>query len=122
MITYYARFLPSIARVLEPLHAAVGNKSKEKRAPIDWTTECELAFVEAKKALASATLLHHPSPSEETRLTTDASGVAVGGKLEQKVKGLWAPVAFFSKKLKPAEKKYSAFDREMLAIFLAIKN
>ena len=97
MITYYARFLPSIACILVPLHEAVGIKTKEKRAPIAWTTKCQLAFIEAKAGLASATLLHHPSPSEETRLTTDASGVAVGGKLEQEVKGGWALVAFFSK-------------------------
>ena len=30
-------------------------------------------------------LLHHPSPSAETRITTDASGTAVGGQLEQKM-------------------------------------
>ena len=30
-------------------------------------------------------------------------------------------MAFFSKKLKPAETKYSTFDRELLAVYLAIK-
>ena len=89
---------------------------------IVWTDECKAAFGEAKRLLAEATLLQHPSPSAETRLTTDASGLAVGGKLEQKTRGAWRPVAFFSKKLKPAERKYSAFDREMLAIYLAIKH
>ena len=108
--------------MLIPLHDAVGNKQKEKKAPIVWSDECRRAFREAKDLLAKATLLQHPSPSAETRVTTDASGLAVGGKLEQLVKNSWRPVAFFSKKLKPAEKKYSAFDREMLAIFLAIKH
>ena len=81
-----------------------------------------MAFDEAKRLLAAATLLHHPSPSAETRVTTDASGLAVGGKLKQVVQGNWSPIAFFSKKLKNAEQKYSAFDREMLAIYLAIKH
>ena len=105
-----------------PLHDAVGNKAKEKKAIIEWTAECQVAFDEVKKLLAAAILLQHPSPMAETRVTTDASGLAVGGKLEQVKEGKWAPVAFFSRKLKTAEKKYSAFDRELLAIYLAIKH
>ena len=33
----------------------------------------------------------------------------------------WAPIAFYSKCLKAAQKKYSTFDRELLATFLACK-
>ena len=33
-----------------------------------------------------------------------------------------APLAFFSKKLSFAEMKYSAFDRELLAVFLSVKH
>lgn len=36
--------------------------------------------------------------------------------------GVIQQLAFFSKKLSPAEQKYSAFDRELLAIYAAIKN
>ena len=36
--------------------------------------------------------------------------------------GTWCPVAFFSRKLSNAERKYSTFDRELLAIFLAVKH
>ena len=122
MMNYYNRFIPQAAQVLIPLHDAVGNKMKDKKAVIQWTPECQSAFSKAKELLAAATLLQHPSPSAETRVTTDASGLALGGKLEQKVKDRWCPVAFFSKKLKTAEQKYSAFDRELLAIYLAIKH
>ncbi len=31
-------------------------------------------------------------------------------------------MSFFSRKLKPAEKRYSTFDRELLAVYLAIKH
>ena len=31
-------------------------------------------------------------------------------------------IAFFSKKLSPAEQHYSAFDRELLAVYLSIKH
>jgi hypothetical protein len=34
----------------------------------------------------------------------------------------WQPLAFFSKKLNPAQQKYSAKDRELLAIHEAVKH
>ena len=79
-------------------------------------------FFAAKSALVSATLLYHPHSNAKTSITVDASVRAVGGKLEQFLGGLWCPVAFFSRKLTNAERKYSAFDRELLAIFLSVKH
>ena len=54
----------------------------------------------------------------------DASDHAVGAELAQISKdgGHRHPLAFFSKSLLAVEKKYSAFDRELLAIFLTIKH
>ncbi|UYV67843.1 hypothetical protein LAZ67_5002205 [Cordylochernes scorpioides] len=52
----------------------------------------------------------------------DASNVAVGGVLQQLNDTAWEPISFFSKKLSPAETKYSAFDRELLAAFLSVKH
>jgi hypothetical protein len=34
----------------------------------------------------------------------------------------WQPLAFFSKKLNPAQHKYSAYDRELLAVYEAVKH
>lgn len=53
---------------------------------------------------------------------TDASETAVGAVLQQHIAGQWQPLAYFSKALKPAETRYSVFDRELLAIYLAIKH
>ena len=44
----------------------------------------------------------------------------MGGQIEQKLGSRFVPIAFFSKKLSPAERKYSAFDRELLAIYSSI--
>ena len=79
------------------------------------------AFNTAKQALADATLLSHPSPTAPTNIVTDASNTAVGGVLQQFIDNEWHPLAYFSKKLKPAETRYSTFDRELLAVYLAIK-
>ena len=35
---------------------------------------------------------------------------------------MWQPLSFFSKKLNPAETRYSAFDRELLAVYATIKH
>ena len=117
MINYYRRFLPHLAERLFPLHEA----TKGKGQSIEWTEQCQTAFDAAKTALAAATLLHHPHPTAMTNITVDASEMAVGAQLEQLLHGEWCPVAFFSRKLSQAEKKYSAFDRELLAIYLTVK-
>ncbi len=42
--------------------------------------------------------------------------------MQQFQKGGWSPLAFFSKKLSPAQEKYSTFDRELLAAHSAIRH
>jgi cleavage and polyadenylation specificity factor subunit 1 len=118
MINFYHRFMPGIAGKLAPLHALCRGHGPD----IAWSEECQSAFISARSALATATLLHHPKPDATTSITVDASDVAVGAQLEQRHQGRWVPIAFFSKKLSDAEKKYSAFDRELLAAYLAIKH
>ena len=118
MLNYYRRFLPKIAFKLAPLHKAASGPDKS----CTWTQECQQAFSEAKKALADCALLVHPSPSAETCLRVDASDGALGGVLEQRAGQAWAPIAFFSRKLSDAEKKYSAFDKELLAAYSSVKH
>ncbi|UYV71144.1 hypothetical protein LAZ67_8001871 [Cordylochernes scorpioides] len=55
-------------------------------------------------------------------LTVDASDFAVGAALHQQVGNNFQPIAFFSRKLDAAQRKYSAYDREHLAVYLAIKH
>ena len=64
----------------------------------------------------------HPKPFVPTSIMTDASDTAVGAVLQQQIDGDWQPIAYFSKKLRPAEIRYSTFDRELLGIYLAIKH
>jgi len=55
-------------------------------------------------------------------LFTDISNQNIGTALQERGDNGWKPLAFFSKKLSPAEAKYSALDRELLVIYLAIKH
>ena len=63
-------------------------------------------------------MLVHPDPNAALSLTMDASDIAVGAVLGQSESQ--APLAFFSKKLSAAQKKYCAFDLELLALYLAV--
>jgi cleavage and polyadenylation specificity factor subunit 1 len=46
----------------------------------------------------------------------------MGAVLQQHIENAWQPLAFFSKKLNPAQQNYSAYDRELLAIYEAVKH
>ena len=80
------------------------------------------AFQDTKKALAEATRLTRPGQNVPTSLTTNASDLAIGVVLQQFVDGTWVPLAFFSQKLWVPGKKYSAFDHELLALYLSIRH
>ena len=72
--------------------------------------------------MTKTSLLSYPKPDAPTNIMTDASNNAVGAVLQQFVDDTWKTIAFFSKTLKPQETKYSTFDRELLAVYLAIKH
>ena len=82
------------------------------------------AFTELRQAFIKAPILHHFDPERHIRVETDASGYAIGGVLSQLTLddlGRWHPVAFFSRKMIPAEIRYETHDSELLAIVEAFK-
>lgn len=119
LINFHHRLLPGIAQILDPLHNALKGPERKK---LEWTDSCTEAFCAAKEALANACLIVHPRSNAPTSITTDASDIAVGASLEQFIDGTWKPLGFFSKKLKPAETRYSTFDKELLAVYLAVRH
>ena len=121
LLNFYRRFVPRCAQLLQPLTDLLRGNVK-KSAPVEWSDVAQSAFEESKTALANAALLQHPNPTASLCLMVDASDVAVGGALQQFVDGQWNPISFFSKKLQPAETRYSAFGRELLAAYLAIRH
>ena len=121
MVNFYRDCLPDAARTQAPLNSLLQGNSKGNDV-IAWTDDATRAFEKTRADLAQATLLVHPRIGARLALVCDASDLAVGAALQQRVDDRWEPLAFFSKKLSPAETRYSAFDRELLAIYLAIKH
>ena len=118
MLNFYHRFIPNIAKVSQSLTEALKGKGKD----IDWNSERKTAFKDAKSALAASVMLNHPNATSLTKLTVDASDTAIGAELSQFQRQTWVPIAFFSRKLTPTQRRYSTFDRELLAIFSAVKH
>ena len=111
----FQRFIDHVTRGLDFVFVYLDDLLK-------WNKDAESAFSESKQILANATLLVHPDSTAQLNITCDAGDVAVGGVLQQFLNGMWQPLSFFSKKLNPAETRYSAFDRELLAVYVTIKH
>ena len=120
MINFYHRFIPHAAALLAPLHGLTA--SDDRAASVTWTPEADAAFSAAKAALADVTQLAHPVKDAALSLSTDASSTAAGAVLHQRVGGSLQPLAFFSRKFTPTQRRYSTFGRELLAMYLAVRH
>ena len=118
MINFYRKFIHQAAKILHPLTSALKGSPKN----FSWNSAMERSFSDAKSALLQVPSLVHPVPSAPISLAVDASESHVGAVLQQKISSSWAPLAFFSKKLSDPETRYSAFDRELLAAYSAIRH
>ena len=121
LVNFYHRFLPHCADLMQPLHSLLSS-AKPKTQALSWNDAALASFNATKEALANASLLSYPTPDAPTCLMTDASDTAVGAVLQQHVNSTWHPISFFSRKMTPAETRYSTFDRELLAVYLSIKH
>ena len=82
----------------------------------------ELAFQTRKSRFCEAPILTHFLSEKQTVIETDASDYALGAILSQLCDDdRLHPVAYHSRKFKPAEINYDIHDKEMLAIIVAFK-
>ena len=118
LVNYYSKFLPQLATTLSPLYLLLRGNIKWQ-----WTDKQQKAFQAAKDQLSSTKLLAHYDPDGELLLSCDASPYGIGAVLSQKVKpdGEEKPIAFASRSLAPAERKYSQLDKEGLSIVFGIR-
>ncbi|KAG7307830.1 hypothetical protein JYU34_006426 [Plutella xylostella] len=121
VLNFYRRFIPKAAQLQAPLNEVLAGPKIKGSHPVHMTPELLKSFEDCKASLSQAALLAHPDPSAELAIASDASDLAVGAVLQQKIDKTWQPLAFYSHKLTNTEKKYSAYDRELLAVYEAIK-
>ena len=76
-----------------------------------------------KDLVTTSPILAHFDHSKRSYVEVDSSDYVHGGVLSQPDdKGILHPVAFFSRKLSPAECNYEIYDKELLAIISAFEH
>ena len=66
-------------------------------------------------------MLAHPLSAAAMSLVVDASDYTLGAALQQRMNETLQPLGFFMKSVTLVQRKYSAHDRELLAIYTAVK-
>ena len=127
MVNYYHRFILQCAAKLTLLNnlltaANEGHTRLSPKSNFDLKWDQNAAFPESKQILANATLLVHPDPMAQINITCDASDVAVGGILRQYFCWYVAATFVFQQEAESRETRYSALDRELLAVYATIKH
>ena len=107
MVNYYRDMWPQTSHLLAPLCSLTSSTAKW-----DWTEQCQKAFEDMKKLIAKETLLTYPNFNKTFEIHTDASKVQLGACISQEGR----PVAFYSRKLNPAQTRYTTTERELLSI------
>jgi len=112
MINYYRYMWKRRSHLLAPLTTLLSTKAK-----FHWTTECQTAFDKLKEAISTEVMLTFPDYTKPFHLFTDASDYQIGAVLTQEDR----PIAFFSRKLNPAQRHYGVGEKEMLSIVETLK-
>ena len=112
MVNYYRDMWPLRSHLLAPLSSLTSAKVKWK-----WTPEHQDSFDKMKVLIAKETLVTFPDFSKEFEIHTDASKLQLGACISQGGK----PVAFYSRKLQPAQTRYTTTERELLSIVETLK-
>ncbi|XP_037978548.2 uncharacterized protein K02A2.6-like isoform X1 [Plutella xylostella] len=114
-INYYNRFLKDMASTLAPLYECT------KKNKFQWTKDCDKAFNDIKIKLSSVDSLRHFDLNLPLILTCDASSTGLAAVLSNRdVDGTVRPIAYASKKLNSVEQRYSAIDKEAMAIIFGV--
>ncbi|XP_043498670.1 uncharacterized protein LOC122521973 [Polistes fuscatus] len=115
---YFRKFIPHYSLIARPLTDLLKLDAK-----FTFGEEQENAFIQLKEILVEKPVLSLYRVGAETQLHTDASMHGYGAILLQKSEkdNAWHPIFYASGKTTPAEKKYTSYELEVLAIIKALK-
>ena len=88
-----------------------------KSVKFKWTDIEQRAFDKMKKIISRDVLLSYPNFEQKFEIHTDASKYQLGACISQNGN----PIAFYSRKLSPAQTRYTTTERELLAIVETLK-
>ena len=112
---FYWWFIRGFSNVASPLNAMTKKEAMKKQ--FAWTNKCKKAFRELKNHVCKAPILCHFDPNKQCFVETNSSDYVNANVLFQlDDKGVLHPVAYFSKKMAPAECNYKIYDKKLLVI------
>jgi len=113
---YYRRFVKDFSLVASPLYGLT-----KKGIEFVWTNECQEAFEELKRRLVSGPILALPKNEGMYVLDTYASDFGLGAVLSQQQPEGDKVIAYASRTLTKAERKYETTRKELLAVANGLK-
>jgi len=117
IVNYYGKFLPHLSSKLSPLYSLLHKNKKWA-----WTDSQDKAFKMAKEALQTDSVLVHYDSTKPLLLACDASEYGIGAVLSHILDdGQEKPVAYASRTMSTAERRYSQLEQEVLAIVFGVK-
>ncbi|RAL65934.1 hypothetical protein DID88_005595 [Monilinia fructigena] len=117
-VNFYRRFI----RGYSGIATSLTNLTKKNQGSFEWTVEAQEAFDTLKQAVAKEPILLTFDPEKPIIVETDSSDFAIGAVLSQPGQNeKYQPIAFYSRKLSPAELNYEIYDKELLAIVDAFR-
>ena len=107
---------PLEALCVEKSSGPDAHKKKLQDITSQWTETQESAFNCFKMALTTAPVLAYPNETGKFILDTDASDTGIGAVLSQMQNDEEHVIAYASKKLTKAERRYCVTRKELLAV------
>ena len=112
---FYRRFIRDFSKIAKLLY-----KLLEKDVKLEWDAECQEKFEELKAHLTTAPIVRAPDWHLPFEVMCDASDLAIGVVLGQRIEGKPYVVYYVSKTLNEAQRNYTTMEKEILAVVYAL--